>query len=267
MSKSDVYEVLALRYASLAERTRRQHFLSPDPHDAPHPIDYYVWVVRNARRTILVDTGFDRAEAQRRSRKITYEPREILKLIGIEAADVANVVLTHMHYDHAGSLDHFPAANLHVQDSEIAYCTGRCMGEAVPAFPFSAEHVCQLVRRNFDGKVVFHDGDEEIAPGVSVHRIGGHSAGLQAVRVATQRGPVVLASDAAHFYETLAGRNPFPILVDMREMMAGYHKLEALSPSRAHIVPGHDPLVAQRYPALNRATEGIVHRLDVAPKE
>ena len=86
----------------------------------------------------------------------------------------------------------------------MAYATGRCMGHRVIRMPFEVEDVVAMVRRVYAGRVVFHDGEAEIVPGVSVHHIGGHSRGLQAVRVKTRRGYVVLASDVAHFYAHLA---------------------------------------------------------------
>ena len=76
--------------------------------------------------------------------------------------------------------------------------------------PFSTEHVVEMVRAVFARRVAFHRGDEEIAPGVSVHRIGGHTMGIQSVRVWTERGWLVLASDAAHLYENMEGVRPSP---------------------------------------------------------
>ena len=67
---SDTYEVLALKYAELATRKRFESFIAADEHDGPHPIDYFVWVIRNADRTIVVDTGFDAAEGAKRGRKV-----------------------------------------------------------------------------------------------------------------------------------------------------------------------------------------------------
>ena len=112
--------------------------------------------------------------------------------------------------------------------------------------------------------MIFHEGDAEIAPGITVHKIGGHSRGLQCVRVMTASGPVVLASDASHFYENFEQGKVFPIVIDVEDTLRGYTRLNALAASPRHVVPGHDPLVLQRYPALNSATQGIVHRLDVA---
>ena len=63
---SETYEVLALKYARHADRRRFDNFILADDHASLQPIDFFVWVVRNANRTIVVDTGFDHAEAKRR---------------------------------------------------------------------------------------------------------------------------------------------------------------------------------------------------------
>ena len=76
--------------------------------------------------------------------------------------------------------------------------------------------------RLFADKVQFHDGEGEVAPGVTVHRVGGHSDGLQVVRVETARGPVVIASDAMHFYANGSTGNPFPIIFDLGAMTQGW---------------------------------------------
>jgi glyoxylase-like metal-dependent hydrolase (beta-lactamase superfamily II) len=97
---------------------------------------------------------------------------------------------------------------------------------------------------------------------VSLHHIGGHTMGLQVVRVETRRGALVLASDASHFYANMEQVRPFPIVWSVAEMVDGYRRLRALAESPAHIIPGHDPLVLQRYPAPSKALEGVVARLD-----
>lgn len=264
---SETWEVFALRYARLPERTRRESLLGVDPHDsAPMPLDYYVWVLRAGERVILVDTGFDAAEGARRGRRIEREPREALAMLGIDARAIADVIVTHLHYDHAGTLEHFPAARFHLQEAEMAYTTGRCMGYAALRQPYSVEHVCTMVRRVFDGRVAFHDGEGEVAPGVTVHRIGGHAKGIQCVRVATARGPVVLASDCAHYYENVLDYRPFIIVHDVEATLRGYDRLRALAASLDHVIPGHDPLVMARYPAAEPRLEGVVARLDVPPR-
>ncbi len=266
MSNGDVYEVYAVKYGVMPKRTRADNFIMADDHEAPMPIDYFVWAITNRQRTIVVDTGFDRAEGKVRERTVQRLPREGLAMLGIDAAKVKDVVVTHLHYDHAGTLDDFPAARFHIQDLELAYTTGRHMCTPSLGHAYTAEHVCTLVRRVFDGRVAFHNGDEEIAPGVSVHLIGGHTMGIQSVRVKTKRGWIVLASDACHFYENLERAMPFPIVYNVGDMTQGWAKLKALADSPRHLVPGHDPLVMKRYPAPKKALAGVVVRLDVAPK-
>jgi hypothetical protein len=146
----------------------------------------------------------------------------------------------------------------------MAYATGCCMGYETLRHPYSVEHVCGMVRHVFAGRVAFHAGDDEVAPGLSVHLIGGHAKGIQAVRVRTRRGWVVLASDAAHYYENFLEYRPFIIVHDVEATLRGYDRMRVLATSVDHIIPGHDPDVLRRYPAVP-GLEGIACRLDVPP--
>ena len=242
------WQVHAVRYAERNRRTRADSFLFDDNHDAPHAMDYFIWVLRQGDRVILVDTGYDAPEAARRGRPILSDPREALAPLGIRAETVDQVIVTHLHYDHAGGLHLFPNARLHLQAAEMAFATGPCMCHDTLRMPFSGDHVCEAVRRLYSGRVVFHEGDGQVADGVTVHCIGGHSRGLQCVRVRTAAGWLVLASDAAHYYENVFARKPFPIVVDLQDMLDGFDRLERLASHRSLIVPGHDPLVRQVFP-------------------
>lgn len=261
----DAWEVYAIRYAHHGDRRASENFIGGDPHDGPMPLDYYVWAIVGAERSFVVDTGFDEAMARRRKRQLLRSPADGLKLIGLDPARVEDVIVTHMHYDHAGNHAMFPNAAYHVQDREMQYCTGRCMCHPAMRVAFEAEDVAAMVRKLFEGRVRFHDGSDELAPGVSVHRIGGHTMGLQVVRVRTRRGWVVLASDASHLYANMAEGRPFPIVHNLAAMLEGYETLRRLASSPAHIVPGHDPLVLRRYPAAKPGLEEIAVRLDADP--
>ena len=186
----------------------------------------------------------------------------IAALLGIDAAQVKDVVITHLHYDHVGNFELFPAATLHLQELEMRYATGRYMCSACFSGAYEVEDVVGMVRRVYQGRVRFHDGATELAPGISLHLIGGHTMGLQAVRVATRRGALVLASDASHFYANMEEARPFPIVWSVADMLDGHERLRALAASPQHIIPGHDPLVMQRYKAPAPSLEGVVARLD-----
>jgi glyoxylase-like metal-dependent hydrolase (beta-lactamase superfamily II) len=179
---------------------------------------------------------------------------EALAALGVDATAVDDVVITHLHYDHAGCLDRFPRATFHLQAAEMAFATGPCMCHGAPRAPYTVDHVRAMVRRVYSGRVVFHDGAAEVAPGVEVHRIGGHSRGLQCVRVVTRRGAVVLASDASHFYENFETGKLFPIVDRAEEMLEGFATIRRLAGAPSRVVPGHDPLVTRRYPRLDPQT-------------
>jgi glyoxylase-like metal-dependent hydrolase (beta-lactamase superfamily II) len=255
------YEVYAIKYAH-HERTASQNFIGGDPHDGPMPLDYFVWLVRGDGREFVVDTGFNAAAAARRQRRLVRPVDEALSLMEVDTRNVREVVITHLHYDHVGNFDLFPRATFHLQDLEMQYATGRCMCHEPMRHAFDVEDVVGMVRNVYAGRVRFHSGDAQLAPGVSVHLIGGHTMGLQAVRVATRRGYVVLASDASHFYANMDEARPFPIVYNVADMMEGWGKLRALADSADHVVPGHDPLVLERYPAASKELKGIVARLD-----
>jgi glyoxylase-like metal-dependent hydrolase (beta-lactamase superfamily II) len=264
MSGGETYTIHAVRYAWRNGR-RSENFLGGDEHDGPMPLDYFVWVLRSEARTILVDTGFSAEAARKRGRTYFRSPKDGLKLLGVAAEDLHDVVITHMHWDHAGTLVDFPNARFHLQDREMGFATSRHMGRAPMRVAFDVEDVVEMVRLVYAERVAFHNGDDEIAPNVSLHRIGGHTDGLQCVRVWTERGWVVLASDAAHFYANMNEVRPFPIVFHVGDMIEGYATMRRLAESPDHIIPGHDPLVMQLYRTDDPALDGIAIRLDRAP--
>jgi glyoxylase-like metal-dependent hydrolase (beta-lactamase superfamily II) len=259
----NVHEIYALRYATMSPRTPQLNYLQPDPHETTaQDLDYFVWLIRAPGRDILVDTGFNAEEAKVRARRLTLNPVDALDRFGVKADGIRDIIITHLHYDHAGNLDRFPQARFHLQEREMSYATGRCMCNGLLRHPFSVEHVTQMVRHVYGERVVFHSGDGEIAPGVTVHRVGGHSDGLQVVRVETGRGPVVLASDAAHYYGNLHRRSPFPIVYNIGDMAVGWETVERLAGHPDRFIPGHDPIVCEIYPRASSTVDAFALHLE-----
>lgn len=265
MREPETYRVYAVKYA-VHDRKAQANFIQPvDFHDDDMPLDYFVWALVSDARTIVVDTGFDQAAADRRGRSLLRCPGEGLRMVGVEPGEVQDVIVTHMHYDHAGNVGLFPQATFHLQEREMVFATGKYMRHKAQRYSFDPDDVCDMVRKVYGERVRFHDGDAELFPGVSVHLIGGHTMGLQSVRVFTERGWVMLASDAMHLYANPATGNPYPTVFNVGDMVEGWDRVRALADSEDHIVPGHDPGVMRRYPPAGDGLDGIAVRLDLAP--
>ena len=260
------FEIIALKYAHLGNRHPGESFILADPHEFGSDLDYFVWVLRRSDCTYLVDCGFAQEAATRRKRNLLRNPADALPLIGMDASQVTDIILTHLHYDHAGNLQLFPRARFHLQESEMAFATGRHMAHAFFAHAYDLEAVLSMVRLVYGAQVQFHHGDAEIVPGITVHHVGGHTHGLQVVRVWTRLGWVVLASDAAHYLANMTTGRPFPIVADVMQMAAGWERLHELASRPQYIIPGHDPLVMQRYREPEPSLRGVAVRLDAEPQ-
>jgi glyoxylase-like metal-dependent hydrolase (beta-lactamase superfamily II) len=254
------HEVYAIKFAQYQARKRSENFLGGDPHEGPMPFDYFVFVIRGPAGAIVVDTGFDAEVAQKRGREFLRCPSEGLRLLSINPEEVMDVVLTHLHYDHCGNQHLFPKARFHLQAAEMAYATGPCMCHRMLRGGYDSEDIAVTVRHLFAGRVSYHDGEGAVAPGVTLHKIGGHTSGQQVVRVWTRKGWLVLASDSTHFFENFERNIPFPWVVDVGATLNGFQRLRALASSDALVIPGHDPEVMKRFSAVG--TEGMVVRLD-----
>ena len=260
------FELFALRYARLGGRRAVDNFVGGDPHEAGDDLFYYVWVARRSDCLFVIDTGFGEEAAERRKRDHRFRPAVGLERLGVSAAEVDTVILTHLHYDHAGTLGDFPKARFHLQPTEAAYATGPCMCHDFLRHPFDVEDVVAFVRLNFAGRVAFHGEVTELADGLTLHRTGGHTGGLQVVRVWTRRGFVVIASDATHMYANYRNNLVFPAVYHVGELLDGYRTIRQLADSDDHVIPGHDPMVMRLYPPPSADLEGIAVRLDVPPR-
>jgi len=261
------FELFAIRYARNGPRKTGQNVIGGDLHEMGSDLDYFVWVARRADRVFLIDTGMSAETAKRRGEDFARVPADAIGLLGLDPTKIEDIVLTHLHYDHAGTLSRYPNARFHVQETEMAYVSGPCMCSKLLRRGYEVDDVVHLVRSVFADRVAFAHEDCEITSGLTVHRVGGHTGGSQVVRVWTKRGWVVLASDASHLYLNVRNAAPFPSVYRVDEMMQGYRTIFRLAEgSWDHVIPGHDPLVMKMYPALDQALEGVVVRLDVPPR-
>jgi glyoxylase-like metal-dependent hydrolase (beta-lactamase superfamily II) len=253
------YEVLAVRYGSRVT-SRSDFYLRYQTYGEPDealPMDYFFWALRGPDETILVDTGWNPTAAEKRGRNLLREPARAMAELGLGPATVSRIVLTHLHWDHTGNVGLFPDAQVIVQDRELEFWggpTGRRLQFAAHAEAADIELVLAADR---EGRVLRLHGDAELAPGVQARLVGGHSPGQTILVVETASGPVVLASDAIHYYEELERDWPCSIVTDVPEAYAAFDLLRQLAAGeRTRLVAGHDPLVLERFPPVEGPLAG-----------
>lgn len=260
------YRIFGIRHAVNTKRTRNQNFIvDPDP-TAPLTLDFYCWVLQSDDRTIIVDTGLDPEKGAKNGHEQVISPVDGWKALGIDPLSVDTVVLTHAHYDHLGYLDALPNARFMMQSEEMAYVTGPWMEKRIFRHAYEPSEISQLVDLLYSDRLHLHGREYEVADGVTAHWVGGHCAGQEILRVRTDRGWVVLASDALHYYEEIERGVPFAVVFSNAEMMASHERILALAESPDHILPAHDPRLLDYYPAISPQYENKILRLDVSPE-
>lgn len=260
------YEIIALHCGQARGGKRSDFFLADDRPEDPSPLDFLCFLLKGPEGIVAVDTGFSPELARAYGVTGHRTPADAAAEMGIALADVGAVVLTHAHYDHTGNLDQFPNAQFYLQRAEMAHICGPDMRFPFLRTYYSSGEIAQLIGLLHEGRLILHDKEHEIAPGISLHWVGGHAAGQEIVRVHTDRGWVVLASDALHYYEEYDRRVPFAGNLSSIEMLRSHDLIAGLAASDDHIVPGHDPEVMQIYPAAAPAVKGRAARLDLAPR-
>ncbi len=212
------------------------------------------------RRLILVDCGFKSGNSMTGSRFQNIEmPETVLAKTGFRPEDVDTLVLTHLHFDHAGNFDAFPNARIYVQRRE--YERWQEVIAAIPDLSVGKEHWALSsmdveVLQRFGaavaaGRVTLLDGDSKIAPGVHCRLAADtHTFGSQWVEVETHSGPYVIAGDCVYWYANIERMwPPGYVQGNTWNLVATYDRLKTLvgAEQLERIVPGHDMRVFTRH--------------------
>ncbi len=247
-----LWRVLAVRTGT-RQTTRSDVYLNYHLYgqpDGPATVDYFFWILQSDASTVIVDTGFNEHAGRKRGRTLLLQPREALRTLDIDPDSVEDVIVTHGHYDHIGNVDLFSAARIHMTASEYAFWTSPMARHTQFSFYAEPKELDHLEQCNEQGRLHLFSGSVDIAAGIRADEVGGHTPGQAVVRVATTTGPVLLASDAVHFYEELEKDMPFTAVSALPAMYAAFESIRREAETQSvTVVPGHDPDVMTRFRA------------------
>ena len=248
---SPQYTIYAIRYATVPDFAVRGLVAGADP-ARKMDIAMIYWLVRGGGHTILVDSGFYRPQFFKTwTVKDFAMPAETLARVGLKPEDITDVVITHMHWDHADGMDLFPNARIWLQKDEYTYYTGPAWQSAKTHGGIEPDDVLALVKLNIAGRVSLVDGDDQaILPGIRAYTGGKHTYASQFVTVSTAAGTVVLASDNMYLYENLDKHVPIAQTLDAVSNLKAQDRMKTLASDPRLIVPGHDPAEFERFPKI-----------------
>ena len=254
------WELYALRYGSQPDLPAHKVALHPeklpDP-DAMTRFAFSFWLARSETTTVLIDCGFNAEQAKERGKTFESQPLDLLSKVGVAPSDIDALILTHLHYDHAGNADLFANTPTHLHLKEWQQATGREMADGQAAQFYDPRSTALLLAELHAGQLQLQTDKVWDVAGLTVECLGGHSPGQCIVHVPTEAGPVVLASDAAHLSCNIAHQTPFPIIHDLPMATAGLSRLAELEASGARVVAGHDAEIHETSAPVE-ATRSIV---------
>lgn len=242
------WNAYAVRYAS-AVTDRTSSYLRYHEYGEPNAAitcDFYFWLLTSGDRVVLFDTGYSPHLAGRPGLEWFCDPVAAVSQFGVSPAEVSTIVYSHLHSDHVGSVEAFPAAEVLVRRPEWEFWTGPMADRALfRAFKDDAQ-LAALRAAHADGRVLLLDGETEPAPGLRTVDLPGHTPGQQGLSV-SGADTLLLTSDALHYYEELERDRPFFIVDHLPTMYASFDRLRALAADGVRLVAGHDASDLRRY--------------------
>jgi glyoxylase-like metal-dependent hydrolase (beta-lactamase superfamily II) len=238
------YELYAIRFGTKVRRRAETFYrfgIYGEPDEALR-IDFYTWLAVGTSDVVAIDTGCNASVARAWGIEGFVDPAEAMLAIGVDSDRIDHVVVSHLHYDHAGNVLSYPNAAVHVAEAEVGFWTGHHLSH--PQFSSLVElaDILNIVRLNHAGRVRFAEHNANVLPGIRTYQAPGHTPGQLAVVVDTADGPYVVASDAVHYYDELRKLRPFSTFTAITTMLDSYHRLISLvDGDLKRIIPGHDP--------------------------
>lgn len=249
-AKEPVYEVYALKYATLPAFPTPLLSYGKGFGETLKDVPFYFWVIVGNGKKICVDTGYaDDGWAKEHYGMVGYEsPKEVLAKIDLKPEEITDVIISHIHWDHAGNVPAFPNAKIWIQAEELEFAAGRGVASKLASHYFRPKHVMDILKAHFAGRVNLVEGDQSMCPGISLYAAPrGHTYCPQFVVVDTKAGPVVVASDNSYLYDNIENGTPNGICISLLAMENGIKHMKSFVTDSKFVIPGHDPAVLTKF--------------------
>jgi glyoxylase-like metal-dependent hydrolase (beta-lactamase superfamily II) len=243
------YEVYALSYATFPDFPVADLVQGADK-DRKLDLQMMIWLIKGPNgKNILVDSGcYHDPLVTGNGLQNFIKPSDTIAKLGLSPEQITDVIISHMHWDHADGMDLFPNARIWIQKGEFEYYTGAAWQQDGQHGGIEPNDVMTVVRLNLAGKVNLVDGDREIIDGIHVYTGGRHTYASQYVSVTTESGVVVLASDNMYLYENMEKHAPIAQTFDAESNLKAQDRMKQIASRPDLIVPGHDPAVFTKFP-------------------
>jgi len=223
--------------------------------------NYYFWCVKEigGEETIIVDTGVTSSLAEKLKLPGYTNPKELLSRINVNINEVQKVILSHLHFDHDNGVSLFPNATFYIQEQEYLFWAKNVMASRPPFQAYADEDAIHYLKflENTD-RLLLLKGDQQILPGIECLLTPGHSIANQSIAINTSKGTAILGSDCAHLFKNYQTDWPSIFIIDLVAWMKSYDKLRAKVSSMDILFPGHDPVMAEKYPIIAEGVTRLV---------
>ena len=246
----DTYEIYALCYAGPLESSQALLMWNRD-WDKKVQRSYYFWCLLGPAGPVLVDCGVGQERAAQRGLNNYRQPYEMLTYLGIKPHEVRHLVLSHLHWDHCGTVDSFPSAQVHLARAEWEFWSkSPLVGRSVFTLLHEPEDQAAVLRAREQGRLHLHAGDAPLAPGLELIAAPGHSPGLMALKAVTAKGQAVLAGDCGHTFANFSEDWPSIFIFNLPQWLESMERLRSLADGPELLFPGHDVKMSEDYPEV-----------------